>query len=85
MISKFGYVADYGGKSVKRRRFSANEILILPKGLSEFTDKTMKISGESGEQLPAYEIEARAIREKTERLKALRLARDAADKMEEVN
>jgi hypothetical protein len=38
-----------------------------------------------GKAPPAYEAEARAIREKTARLKALRLAKAATEKKEEVS
>jgi hypothetical protein len=38
-----------------------------------------------GNTPPPYEIEARAIREKTARLKALRLAKAAAEKKQEVS
>jgi hypothetical protein len=54
------------------------------------SDEALKRAQESfkrqrGKVPPAYEAEARAIREKTARLKALRLAKAAAEKKEEVS
>jgi hypothetical protein len=40
-----------------------------------------KAAREGGDTWAGYEAEARAVREKTERLKALRMAKEAADKL----
>jgi len=40
ITSRAAFVADYGGKAIKRRRFSTDHILVLPKTVAELPAKT---------------------------------------------
>jgi tRNA(Leu) C34 or U34 (ribose-2'-O)-methylase TrmL len=40
ITSRAAFVTDYGGKAIKRRRFSSDHVLLLPRTLAELPEKT---------------------------------------------
>jgi tRNA(Leu) C34 or U34 (ribose-2'-O)-methylase TrmL len=45
ITSQAAFVTDYGGKAVKRRRFSTDHVLILPRTVAELPAKTFDQPG----------------------------------------
>jgi hypothetical protein len=53
------FVADYAGKAIKRKRFSNDDILILPKALSELSKSNTLSQTMSREQRAVKDIQSR--------------------------
>jgi hypothetical protein len=53
------YVVDYAGKTIKRKRFSNDDLLILPKSLSEVTKSGPLLQEMSPEERAIKEIQSR--------------------------
>ena len=45
ITSRAAFVTDYGGKAIKRRRFSTDHVLVLPRTVAELSAKTVVQSG----------------------------------------
>jgi hypothetical protein len=57
ITSRAGFVTDYGGKAIKRRRFSNDHVLLLPRTLSELPAK-MSILVENREEKALKDIQS---------------------------
>jgi hypothetical protein len=59
IIHKEMYVVDYAGKAIKRKRFSNDDVLILPKSLSEVSRAETPLQEMSPQQRAIKDIQSR--------------------------
>jgi hypothetical protein len=57
ITSRAAFVTDYGGKAIKRRRFSTDHVLVLPRIVAELPTKT-GVKCESGEAKAIKDIQS---------------------------
>ena len=59
ITDKEKFVVDYAGKAIKRKRFSNDDILILPKSLSEVSKAETPLQEMSRQQRAIKDIQSR--------------------------